>query len=419
MNILLINHYAGSPQYGMEFRPYYLAKEWVRLGHNVQIHAASYSHVRAVEPVPTNSPAPSIWLEEIDGIQYHWYSTPSYSGNGLARVMNIANFLLRAAFNSKNVLNRFKPDVVIASSTYPMDIWLASFIARKVGAKLVFELHDLWPLSLVEIGGMSARHPFIKLCQVAENFAYQKSDLVVSMLPCVTEYAISKGLPSERLTVVPNGFSKDDFESSEKQVTRPDLQNCIDKIRAGNKSLVAYTGSHGLPNALDTLLDAAGKLRGQPVQFVLVGSGHEKERLLKRVQAEGLDNVQMFDPIPKAQINSFLEYADMAYLGAPKHPLYHFGVSPNKLTDYMMACVPILFAIEAGNDPVTEAGCGISISSENSDALKDGILKIAAKTSHERRIIGCNGKRYALKYHSYDMLAKSFMDSINQATIRL
>ena len=82
MNIVYIEHYAGTPALGMEFRPYYLAREWVRAGHRVQILAASYSHVRARQPAIGHEPAD----ESIDGIGYRWYPTSPYQGNGLGRV---------------------------------------------------------------------------------------------------------------------------------------------------------------------------------------------------------------------------------------------------------------------------------------------------------------------------------------------
>lgn len=88
MNILYINHYAGSPSHGMEFRPYYLSKEWQRLGHKVTILASSYSHVRAKQPIVTNKKI----KEFIDGIEYTWYSSSNYSGNGIGRVKNIFLF---------------------------------------------------------------------------------------------------------------------------------------------------------------------------------------------------------------------------------------------------------------------------------------------------------------------------------------
>lgn len=90
MNILLINHYAGSPRHGMEFRAYYLAREWVAKGHKVQIVAASYSHLRSQQPDLQGSKTMD---EEIDGISYRWYATPSYQGNSARRVLNMAGFL--------------------------------------------------------------------------------------------------------------------------------------------------------------------------------------------------------------------------------------------------------------------------------------------------------------------------------------
>ena len=190
MNILLINHYAGSPHHGMEFRPYYLAREWVRAGHGVQIVAASFSHVRSLQPEVGAQERD----ETIDGIAYRWLSAPRYSGNGLGRVRNIGAFLSRLWRETPALVQAFRPDVVIASSTYPMDIWVARRIARRARAKLVYEVHDLWPLSPIELAGLSPRHPFIRLGQRAEDAACRDADVVVSMLPKVADHLAAHGL---------------------------------------------------------------------------------------------------------------------------------------------------------------------------------------------------------------------------------
>lgn len=134
--------------------------------------SVSYSHVRSVQPKITNKTS-----EMIDGIEYTWYPTPKYEQNGFARVKNILTFLKEVWSDSKNIVKEFKPDIVIASSTYPMDIWIAQRISKLSNAKLIYEVHDLWPLSHpLELGGMSPKHPFIQWCQLAENTAYKKSD---------------------------------------------------------------------------------------------------------------------------------------------------------------------------------------------------------------------------------------------------
>ena len=128
MDILYIDHYAGSPALGMEYRPYYLAREWVRAGHAVRILAADHSHVRARQPQAGD--------ETLDGIAYRWYRTPPYEGNGVGRARNIAAFLRQAWRDTDRLLAESRPDVVISSSTYPMDVWVARRIARRAGALL-------------------------------------------------------------------------------------------------------------------------------------------------------------------------------------------------------------------------------------------------------------------------------------------
>lgn len=412
MNILYLNHYAGGPAYGMEFRTYYLAREWVRQGHRVRILGADFSHVRARQPRRPVA-APSSWHEAIDGIDYQWFSTPQYAGNGVPRLRNIATFLSRVFWKADQIAKDFQPDVVIASSTYPMDIWVARHLSKLSNAKLVFEVHDLWPLSPIEIGGMSPTHPFIRLSQAAENAAYRDADLVVSMLPNVASHVSQKGLPLDRLVIVPNGISLDDWQDATPAPVREDILVAIAAAHAAGHLVITYTGSHGLPNALDTLLDAAALLRNEKLTFIMVGDGHERTRLQARCRAEGLGHVQMFAPVPKAQMAALLALVDMAYLGAPKHPIYRFGVSPNKMIDYMMACVPILYAIEAGNDPVAEAGCGLNLPAEAPDALARAILDLASLSPAERKAMGDKGRPYALMHHTYDALARKFLEAIN------
>ena len=410
MNILLINHYAGSPRHGMEYRPYYLAREWVRLGHRVQIVAASWSHVRSVQPSPAGG---EVIDETIDGIAYRWLPTPPYGGNGVGRVLNIWAFLKQLWREAPRWASEFRPDAVIASSTYPMDIWVARRIARLAGARLVHEVHDLWPASPIELSGMSPRHPFILLCQKAENDACRDADVVVSMLPKVAEHMQSHGLDLRKLHIVPNGISPEEWQGAVASLA-PALATHIAQQRAAGRQIVVYAGSHGEPNALDVLLDAAAALRTEPFAFVLVGDGHEKARLARRVQAEGdaLRLVRLFDPIPKAQIPALLAAADIAYIGWKRQPLYRFGIAPNKLMDYMMAGVPVLHSVEAGNDPVAEAGCGLTVAPESAEAVAQGLRRLATLSPGARRAMGERGRDFVLAQHAYPVLAKRFLEAL-------
>ena len=405
MNILLVNHYAGSPRDGMEYRPYYLAREWVRAGHRVQIVAATYSHVRTRQPAPGD--------EVIDGIAYRWFATPRYLGNGLGRVKNIWAFLSRLWRDTPKLVAEFKPDVVIASSTYPMDIWVARRLARRAGAKLVYEVHDLWPASPIELSGMSPRHPFIVMCQKAENDAYRDADVVVSMLPVVADHMRAHGLDLRKLHIVPNGVALEEWEGAP-QPLAPELAAQLDALKRSGRTIVGYAGSHGLPNALDVLLDAAAllKKKNEPLAFVLVGDGHEKARLAQRVRDEGLSNVTLAPPIPKAQIPSLLAAFDIAYIGWQRVPIYRFGIAPNKLMDYMMAGRAVLHSVEAGNDAVAEAGCGLTVAPESASAVADGLRRLAAESPAARTAMGERGHAFVVANHSYRVLAQRFIDAV-------
>ncbi|MBT9501927.1 MAG: glycosyltransferase family 4 protein [Burkholderiaceae bacterium] len=403
MRILLINHYAGSPDLGMEYRPYYLAREWVRAGHNVLILGASQSHVRSQQPQPGS--------RVLDGIHYCWYETPAYAGNGLGRVKNIWAFCRQVWKDADILAHSFEPDAVIASSTYPMDIWVARRIAAKAKAKLVYEVHDLWPLSPIELSGMSPRHPFALLCQKAENDAYRDADVVVSMLPKVQDHMRAHGLDLRKLAVVPNGIALDEWQGDGEPLA-PALVEYLAGQCAAGRLVLGYAGSHGLPNALDVLLDAAQLLKDEPIAIVMVGGGHERARLEARVRDEGLANVAMFEPIPKAQIPALLAAFDIAYIGWQRVPIYRFGIAPNKLMDYMMAGCAVLHSVEAGNDPVAEAGCGLTVAPQDARAVADGVRQLAKLTPLQRREMGRRGRDFVLARHTYPVLAQRFIEAL-------
>ena len=162
MNILLINHYAGGAKHGMEYRPYFMAKRWVEMGHSVTIAASSFSHLRTKNP---SMEGKKLLEEDVDGIRYVWLSGNSYQGNGVGRSRNMLSFLNGLYAHMGEIAGEGKPDVVIASSTYPLDIYPAHKFSKKYGSMLIYEVHDLWPLSPIELGGMSPKHPDIQVMQ--------------------------------------------------------------------------------------------------------------------------------------------------------------------------------------------------------------------------------------------------------------
>lgn len=408
MKVLLINHYAGSPEMGMEFRPYYFAREWVKAGHQVTVVGASFSHLRRKQPQIGKRDVTEQW---IDGIRYLWVKTGSYEGNGAGRIRNMMAFLIRLRNNRHLMAEVIEPDVVIASSTYPLDIFPAKKIAQMSGAKLVFEVHDLWPLSPMEINGYSSKHPFVAVMQIGEDAACKHSDAVVSLLPRADIHLVERGMDLQKYHWVSNGIVADDWGNSED--LPEDIKKKILELKKEGRFLIGYAGNHGDANTLDTLIDSVCQLKDNGVTGVLVGTGARKDKLLARVKEEGIDNVVFFDPISKIQIPRFLSYMDCLYNGIKTNNLLQYGTCFNKVYDYMMAAKPIICGATSPNDTVGDAGCGITIEGENKELLIGAIESIISMSVEERDSMGKRGRKAVLEEYEYGALAKKFMDILS------
>lgn len=405
MNIIYLNHYAGSAKHGMEFRPYYMAKRWAAKGHNVTIVASSFSHLRTKNPDIGDRKYDE---QMIDGIRYFWIAGNKYHGNNKDRIKNMLSFLRGLYRYCKKIAAQGKPDVVIASSTYPLDIYPARHIAKKYGAMLIYEVHDLWPLSPIELGGMSPKHPYIRLMQAAENYCYKYSDYVVSLLPFAKDHMVEHGMLAEKFVYIPNGVEKAEWEQPfhYPMIYREELKQYHDD----GYFLIGYTGAHGIANALDSYVEAGTLLRDKKIKLLAIGPGPERERLIEKAHKLELDDVVEFlAPVKRDQIPELLDQLDALYIGLQSQPLFRFGVSPNKLMDYMMAAKPVIFAIDAPNDMVAEAQCGVSIPPENSQAIADAAVKLSEMSPEDLEKMGSHGKLYILSHNEYDVLADKFL----------
>jgi len=198
-----------------------------------------------------------------------------------------------------------------------------------------------------------------------------------------------------------------------------DLEKDIKEKIPTDKFLIGYAGTVGHANALRHLIEAARimKERGyEDTHFVIVGNGKDKEYLKEMAKKYELENITFIDQILKSQVSSLLELLDVCYIGLINQPLFRFGVSPNKLFDYMMAAKPILYAINSGNKPVEEANCGISAEAENPDSIAEGIMKLHDMSKEDREKMGQNGKEYVLKNHTYEELAHRLIKAFEEMT---
>ena len=394
----------------MEFRPYYFAREWVKMGHKVDIIAADYSHLRRKNPEVEKD----FQTEVIDGINYHWIKTNTYEGNGVSRAITMAQFVGKLWLNAKKIVREFEPDAVICSSTYPIDTFVGQRIRKisKKKVKLVHEVHDMWPATLIELGGMSKYHPFVVVMQIGENSAYKNSDHVISLAQYTEPYMREHGLKEGRFTCIPLGIDLNEWEDS-KLLTKLH-QETLKKLKEDGKFIVGYFGGHAMSNALGFLIDAAQIINQQNenIHFVLVGSGVEKDKLIERTQNEKISNVTFLPPVSKKEIPNLTEMFDCIYMGTYKNNLYRFGMCLNKMIDSMMAAKPLVCSITAPPTWAEQCQCGIIIESEDVKMIVEAIYTLYEKSYEERCEMGQRGKGYAEQNFDVSILATKVIEII-------
>ena len=392
----------------MELRPYYFARELIKKGHKVTIVASSYSHYRAKQPKVDKK----LEKEIIESILYYWIKTPQYKRNNAKRILNIFIFLFKLYLNKKKISLDNSFDIVIASSTYPLDIYPSEWFAKKFKAKLIYEVHDLWPLSPMVLGNYSKRNPFIKLLQIAENYAYDKCDYVISLLNNAKDHMVEHGLKPEKFHYIPNGIDKNEWENYPKIKERKHLQQ-IKEFQHKYDILIGYTGTLGPANAMDTYIEAANLLRDESFGFIIAGSGQEEERLKKKAELHSLENICFLDPVDKKFLPDLISQFDIMYIGYRDNPLYKYGICPNKLFDYMMAGKPVILALGYPNEIIEKSGCGIQTDPEKPEQIVKACRKLFSLGIETREYLGKKGKEYTLKHHSFDILVDKLLKIIH------
>jgi len=248
--------------------------------------------------------------------------------------------------------------------------------------------------------------------QKAEDFAYSKAQRVICALPKAKSYMVERGMRPEKFIYLPNGVDPDEWSSDQCRLPE-EHESVLAKLRSEGQFLIGYAGAHSPVMDLHTLVEAASLLKDEPVSFVLVGHGPEKGRLEAQAGTEAESKVIFLPSVDKACVPRLLRSMDALYIGLKRSSLFKFGVSPNKLLDYMMAAKPVIHAIEAGNDIVAESGCGISIVPESPQELAKAVRRLMMLDPAERDRLGTLGQKYVLAMHDYKVLARRFLAELD------
>ncbi|KAI5914817.1 glycosyltransferase family 4 protein [Thauera sp. 2A1] len=406
--IWYVHPYAGGPGVGRYNRPYELAHAWQAEGVNALVITAAFHHL-------LDEPGRHRGALDVEGVPYEFLPTPAYDGNGIGRLVNMTAFTAALPIHARRLARRYgRPDMVVASSPHPYTFLTSHRLARRFGARSVFEVRDLWPLSLVELAGVRPTHPLVRVTDRLERHAYGRADAVVSLLPQTLPYMAERGLEASRWYYIPNGV---DTHAPRIDAIDSEPVKQAQRWRADGRLVVVYAGAMGAPNYVQSLVESVTLLRQRGddrIAVIIVGRGEQSAAIRQEIVEQGLsDRIALFDQIPKRNIPALLDACQVGYLSLRPEPLFRFGVSPNKLFDYMLARLPVLFAIEAGNDPVAECNAGISVSPGDIPGIADALAAFADLPEQARTEMGQRGLEYVMRQHSYDALAARYLEILD------
>ena len=396
MRIWIVNHYADPPD-GLATRSFDIAKRLVEKGNPTTIFVCAFSHYHLR---PIRKLGWRLWMkEDIEGVRFVWINANSYRGNDLRRVLNMLIFSTLAFL--AGVTRRERPDVVIGVSVHPLAALTGYFLSRVKAARFFFEVTDLWPQTLIDFGRLSQDGRTARAMRRLERFLFRKAERIIMLWRHTDEYVESQGVSPSKIVWIPHGVELTRYEQLTPYLGAP-----------ARPFRVMFLGGFVASNSIDHILDAALVLarRGRDdVRFLLIGSGQERAPLMARAKSLGLSSVEFPPSVPKREVGRVMGEADAFIYGLRDLPLYRFGISLNKLTDYLAAGRPIIFFGKSTYDPVRDARAGFSVPPGDPEALADAILDLVALTPEERMEMGDRGRRYLLEHHNIPVLSERLL----------
>lgn len=422
MKIWIFNHYAAPPDCAAGTRHYDLGRALVAAGHEITVFASSFSHFSRREE--RLAPGQNTAVRDVDGVRFLWVRTLPYAGNGYRRFLNMCSYAARVLPAQRDL---DQPDVIVGSSVHPAAVLAAWLAARRRGARFVVEVRDLWPQTLIDMGVLRAGGIPARVLRLAESFCYRRASAVICLLPGAADYLKARGVPPDRIHYVPNGISDHPPTVGDEPSLTPNLPDhghhvteLIDRIRrlrAQGCLTAGYVGSHGPANALDTIVSAAAQLRdsGRPrIAAVLVGDGPQKAACQRLADELGLDNVLFWPPVPKRAVPAVLAELDVTLFCLRDVAVFRYGLSSNKLFDYLACGKPVLFASNAPGGPVRESGGGVCVPAESPAAIAEALTALAAMSESERQKTGQRGRTWVYRHHGTTALATAFLAAVGQ-----
>ncbi len=383
-----------------------LAHHWAEAGHDVSVLTGFPNHPTGVVPPEWRARLRRLtYNEKVGSVNvYRTWLWPLPNRRAHERMRNYASFCISAALRGLTIP---RPDVIIATSPQLLvglsGWWLA--FARQI--PFVFEVRDLWPESLTAVGAGGEDSLLYHALAAVARFLYQRADRIVVVSPAFKQHlTLYWRVPAEKIAVVENGVETSLFAPQ----PHPADEALRQQLGAEGKFLVCYVGTMGMAHGLETLLDAAAQLQhhNPDVLFLLVGEGAEKERIKTLAQSRGLTNVRFLDQQPRERIPAFISASDACLVLLKKTDVFK-TVIPTKMLEFMSCARPVILGVEGqARQIVEEAGAGLVIEPENTEALLRAIKQLAGNRDLGAQL-GRNGREHILRHFSRDRTAEKYV----------
>ncbi|MFA5665037.1 glycosyltransferase family 4 protein [Castellaniella sp.] len=404
-HVWILNHYAKVPGESGGTRHYHLAEGLKKHGWEATIIAASLANSESNMYMENNEGS---CCKIVDNISFLWLKVPSYTGNGVRRIFNMFTYTFRV-LKKKTTSKIPQPDVIIGSSVHPFAAMAGVILSRRYDVPFVFEVRDLWPQTLIDMGRLKNNSIVTKLLRMLEGWLYRNADYIVVLLPKAWEYIVPFGISRSKIIWIPNGVDLSLF----REVTLPSESK-------NSEFTLMYFGAHGQANDLDNIIYAMDIVNkcpyGKNIKLRLIGNGVLKPSLIELSDKLALNNVVFEPAVPKKKVPTLAAQADGFIISVLDLPgLYRYGISMNKLFDYLAAMRPIIIASAAVNNPVADAKAGLTVEPNNPQALANAILKLSKMPLCIRQKMAISGRRYVELNHDFNLLAKKLSDTLDLA----
>ena len=358
-------------------RVYERALYWTKWGHQVTIITCqpNFPHGKIFDGYQNRNST-----EVMDGLRVVRVRTYIAPNQGIIkRVVDFLSFMIngyRAACKEP------APDVVISTSPQFFCAVAAWWFAKRRAYKYVFELGDLWPASIAAVGAMKANLA-LRMIEKLELQMYRDADAVVALTSSFKENLVQRQIPDSKIAVVINGVDLWRYAPKPRNAALARTAGTADA-----RCVIGYIGTHGMAHALGNVLDAAALLRDRKdIAFLLAGAGAERNALMDRSKAEGLDNVRFLESQPKSRMPDVWSLCDVALVHLKNSPVFE-GVIPSKIFEAMGMGLPIIFAGPTGEGSriVDAANAGVLVRPEDPAALANAIRQIADDAEFRTRL---------------------------------